>query len=427
MKFLCLLAMAIILASAGTGWAAIYFNDFAATRQTWLGRSYYTSNSNYSTRRFGRVSNGTMDVSLMDFDRTGIFNWLQTLYTAGNGGPLNNIDQIGNGAVKMTLYVTAYDSWEETPTQPPTTFGHMFWPGVRLSTGQNWDETTATFNNAAVVNGTPSPWHDAAGNALANVFVNKYDTHANMIMNATSEQWGAADTLGGGADVYVYDTPRPWVLDQTVAWAALTNPDVVGFSLVHDYANKSWNQPGVDDQCPGSIYGRLHGLTEFRPYIEILIDTTKIGGPGHTYLPADFNHDLKVSFGDYLILEAHFGKSNVTNAQGDANNDGRVSFADYLVFEATFSPGPSHLPPDFNHDNYVNFADYLILERNFGHSGKTAYTGDADNDQWAKFNDYLILESYFGERLSGSGPTPEPACLAMLVGGALFIGRRRRR
>jgi hypothetical protein len=136
--------------------------------------------------------------------------------------------------------------------------------------------------------------------------------------------------------VYVYDTPRPWVLDQTVAWAALTNPDVVEFSMALDMYNRPWLGAGVEDDCVGSIYGRLHGLTEYRPYVEITVDTSKIGGPVHTYLPADFNKDLKVSFADYLILEAGFGKSGMTNAQGDTNGDGKVSFADYLILEAEF-------------------------------------------------------------------------------------------
>jgi hypothetical protein len=141
-----------------------------------------------------------------------------------------------------------------------------------------------------------------------------------------------ADTLGGGFDVYVYDMPRPWVLDQTVAWAALTNPDVVDFQVVHDEYDKPW---GGDDNT-GTIYGRLHGMTEYRPYIQIVVDTTKIGPPQHTYLPADFNKDLKVSFADYLILESNFGKTQRTNATGDADNDTKCSFADYLILEAQF-------------------------------------------------------------------------------------------
>jgi len=332
MKTLKTLAMVgLVLAVVAPSFGAIYFNDFAATKQTWVGRSLYTSNANYSSRRFGRVCKGEQDTTIMDFDRAGMKSWVSSF----TGGSLSDINQIGNSAVTVTMYLTAYDSWEEGSTYPPTVFGHYFWPGVRLSKGQNWVETTATFNNAD----TGAPWHDAGGNPIANIFVNKYNMIANMVLNATSEQWGAADTLGGGADVYVYDTPRPWKLDQTVAWAALTNADVVGFQAVLDYYNKPWGEPtdGYADDCVGSIYGRLHGLTEYRPYVEISVDTSRLPStPSHTYLPADFNQDLKVSFADYLILEANFGKTQRTNATGDANNDGKCSFADYLMLEAEF-------------------------------------------------------------------------------------------
>jgi hypothetical protein len=194
----------LVLALAAPSLGVIYFNDFAATKQTWLGRGLYTSNSNYSTLKFGRVAKTEFEMSVMDFDRAGMLNWVQGIYNTYNGGTITNVNQIINDAVKMTLYLTAYDSWEDSGVQPPTIFGHYFWPGVRLSKGQDWVESLATFNNAA---GAGFPWHDSAGNALANIYVNKYNTTANMILNATSEQWGAADTIGGGADVYAYDTP----------------------------------------------------------------------------------------------------------------------------------------------------------------------------------------------------------------------------
>jgi hypothetical protein len=299
-----------------------------------LGRNYYTSNSNYSSRKFGRVGKLEMDTMIMDFDRAGMLTWAQGLYSSVNGGAITDINQIGNGAQSKTMYVTAYDSWEESGTIPPTVFGHYYWPGIRLSKGQNWVESTATFNNADV----GAPWHDSAGNVMPTIYVTRSNNLANMVMNAVSEQWGAADTLGGGTDVYVYDTPRPWVLDQTVAWTALTNPDAVGFQMVGDIYNKPFIvAPADSDDCNGSVYGRLHGLTEYRPYVEIMVDTSKIPlVQQHTYLPADFNRDLKVSFADYLILEANFGKTQRTTATGDANNDGKCSFADYLVLEAEF-------------------------------------------------------------------------------------------
>jgi hypothetical protein len=55
---------------------------------------------------------------------------------------------------------------------------------------------------------------------------------------------------------------------------------------------------------------------------------------------------------------------------GDATDDRRVSFADYLALEANFgkTSGVGWAQGDFNYDGKVKFADYLILEANFGKS-----------------------------------------------------------
>jgi hypothetical protein len=335
-------AVCILGAVAPVFAQGVFINDYAATKDTFLGHSgtpenggRYQPDANLGSLKFGRVGKYNADAMIMDFDRAAMLTWINGIYAANGGGAISDISQIRNGAVTMTLNVTAYgDGWGETWTPPPTLFGDYFWPGVRLSKGQNWGEMTATFNNA---DGLGSPWHDSTGTPLANMYTDGTQWRNNTIVNANSEQWGAADTLGGGSDVYVYDTPRPWKLDDSVAFAALTNPDVVAFQLVADYLNKPWTSAfnGVDD-CNGTVYSREHGLTEYRPYVEIMVDASKIGGPVHTYLPADFNKDLKVSFADYLILESNFGKTQRTNATGDADNDTKCSFADYLILEAQF-------------------------------------------------------------------------------------------
>jgi hypothetical protein len=352
----------LVLAVVVPSLAATYISDFPCTKQTWLGRALYDSNTNYSSRKFGRVAKGEMDFNIQDFDRAAMLTYIQNFYTAA-GITISSDPTIGaaqlqgtgtgtNRAVTMLWEQTAYDSWEESGAPyPPTVFGHTFWPGVRLSAGQNWDEATATFNNAA---GLGNPWHDALGNAIANIYVTKYNTHANMVLNATSQTWGQAAELGGGADYYVYDITRPWKLDNSVAYAAIKNPAAVGFDMVHDMYSQPWalqtDGTYLEDDCVGSIYGRLHGLTEFRPFLEVVVNTQYIGTgapPTQTYWPADFNHGPldtskspvqhgKVDFADYLILEANFGKSGMTNGQGDADGNGKVDFADYLILEAQF-------------------------------------------------------------------------------------------
>ncbi len=53
------------------------------------------------------------------------------------------------------------------------------------------------------------------------------------------------------------------------------------------------------------------------------------------FLPGDANEDGMVSFKDYVLLEAGFGKSG-TWRSGDFNGDGTVSFADYILLEGNF-------------------------------------------------------------------------------------------
>jgi hypothetical protein len=343
----------LVLAVVAPSLAGLYIQDFPCTRQTAVGRALYNSDTNYSTLIFMRVAKGEMDSNIADFNRAAIGTYIQNYYTAAHAGTISADPIIGGaqlqgngGAVKMYLEETAYDSWDESGAPfPPTIFGHKFWPGVRLSSDGNggakdWVETLATFNNAA---GIGSPWYGADGNYIANIYVNKYSTHLNMVLNATSQTWGQADGIGGGQDYYVNDITRPWLLDNTVALAAIKNPAAVGFMMVHDMYNQPWalqtDGTYAEDDCVGRIYSNKHGLTDLRPFIEVVVDTSKIivtSTAVVTYWSADFNHSRKVDFADYLILEANFGKSGMTNAQGDADGSGTVSFADYLVLEAQF-------------------------------------------------------------------------------------------
>jgi hypothetical protein len=73
------------------------------------------------------------------------------------------------------------------------------------------------------------------------------------------------------------------------------------------------------------------------------------------------------------------------------------------------SPGQGGLiAGDANADGKVSFADYLILEANFGKSGMNWGTADFNGDGLVGFADYLILEANFGKKLVASAPAPAP-------------------
>jgi hypothetical protein len=75
----------------------------------------------------------------------------------------------------------------------------------------------------------------------------------------------------------------------------------------------------------------------FTPELNAWFQAHKAGA--YTVLPGDANEDGKVSFADYLALEANFGQFPRYWQDGDFNGDFKVSFADYLVLEANFGKG----------------------------------------------------------------------------------------
>ncbi|MFB3892895.1 MAG: PEP-CTERM sorting domain-containing protein [Phycisphaerae bacterium] len=97
---------------------------------------------------------------------------------------------------------------------------------------------------------------------------------------------------------------------------------------------------------------------------------------------------------------------------GDANRDGIVDMADYVAWFTNY--GRTDVIWDqgnFNTDNIVDMADYVVW---FGHYGQTGAVGASASS---------ILDAS-----SPPNPSvPEPAALAVLLGGAIaLLGRRRK-
>lgn len=71
-----------------------------------------------------------------------------------------------------------------------------------------------------------------------------------------------------------------------------------------------------------------------------------------------------------VLSSATPGAANVQDLLGDANRDGEVSFEDFLVLSANFGKQVDAVweNGDFNADGEVSFADFLILSANYGRS-----------------------------------------------------------
>jgi hypothetical protein len=139
----------------------------------------------------------------------------------------------------------------------------------------------------------------------------------------------------------------------------------------------------------------------------------------------DDNYEIYgyVPAGVYWLQIAGFDSSTVlfhSPAQGHAFVDG----VDNLMLDPDRQPQlamePSWLPGDANKDRKVSFSDYLILEANFAKTGATWAMGDFNNDGKVSFTDYLLLEGNFAQSI----PEPLTLSL-LLAGPAVMLGRRR--
>ncbi len=352
MKSTILTLAVAMLVLAGTASATVQTLVYAETKNIVVGSSGYPGggyggksyNVNYSTDTgYGyRISMaGETDYSIMDFNRAVALTDVEAAISAASGTTFHFTDaaQFATYKVNVTLNYQPANDWAAVATLDGNPFSFAFVPSVRLSKGQDWIESKATFVTADGVN----PWKDGTGAPLttangASQWGGLATARASnfMVCNATSEFWGMADT-NGGFDKYGYNQLRPWALDSSVAWAALKNPDAVGFEFIQDMAKDGTNG------MVGTIYSHRFGLPEAQPNMTITFDP---GSPvvSHTYWSSDFNKDFVVSFKDYIVLESNFGKSNATNAMGDADGDGLVTFKDYIRLESEFNKTSSPEP-----------------------------------------------------------------------------------
>jgi hypothetical protein len=132
--------------------------------------------------------------------------------------------------------------------------------------------------------------------------------------------------------------------------AAATLDGTLDLSLVNGYCPVPGDQFAV--LTCGSRSGEfsaISGLTNIGGHAGLWLEP-QYTSTGLTLLakglPADADLNGKVDFVDYLAMEASFGKTGATWAQGDFDHDGAVTFADYLILEGAFGksvPEPAAL------------------------------------------------------------------------------------
>jgi hypothetical protein len=134
-----------------------------------------------------------------------------------------------------------------------------------------------------------------------------------------------AATLVNPSNVWV-DTVDPAVID--VDWSVNGNP--VSLDSGGNFCLRNFGYEAGTFSVTARAYDPTDWVRADRSSLEQSVSWTV-----RLYLPGDANEDDKVSFADYLVMEASFGKSGSWTS-GDFNGDGKVSFADYLQLESHF-------------------------------------------------------------------------------------------
>lgn len=119
-----------------------------------------------------------------------------------------------------------------------------------------------------------------------------------------------------------------WAVNATARSTASELEHWQGYRIARPQDDDATFDPRLDNPLQGDW--ELQPLTgssvDLAPYSQAILLTQA----------ADFDLDGTVSFADFLILSANFGKTNATRLMGDATRDREVTFADFLVLSASF-------------------------------------------------------------------------------------------
>jgi hypothetical protein len=141
-----------------------------------------------------------------------------------------------------------------------------------------------------------------------------------------------------------------WIANGGLQWVQPGNPPI---ARLGDALRITVNAPAITK----SVGTQLDGDFPVNPSnvnstsaTSILPSGNAVAGTSMTIrvivLPGDFNRDNMVNLIDWNILQANYGRTNATYAEGDATGDGVVDLSDFNVLKANYGldwrtwPGP---------------------------------------------------------------------------------------
>ena len=236
----------LFFAAAGltfTGSATATIVDYAPTRDTFM--RGVTPTELHGSSPNGRASKAYLDFYLADFDRAVILSSIE----AEIGHPLT-IDDMADVKLSWNLFSNDFQGYQPTALSRPAVFqGTQDWTeGSDTTAGATKGFALYDASNAA----NNLQWTNRSGTPVATFL------DLDKVENASFEEWGG--------DPYTY---RAWMLDDSVAFAYLTDPLTLGLFLNASDAGNDDNDLAKYNNT--EVFSRETTNTSRLPYLEVVV------------------------------------------------------------------------------------------------------------------------------------------------------------
>ena len=158
--------------------------------------------------------------------------------------------------------------------------------------------------------------------------------------------------------------------------------------------------------------GTLELALEVNDGAGVVTSQTTLVSVGQSII-GDLDGNGRVDLLDVAIMQGNWGMTGASRDQGDLNGDGIINRPDIVIITGQFNPSLSAPAPngDLDGDGRVDLVDMALLQANWGMTGASPADGDLNGDGIVNRPDIVIFTDRF-EPPASPAPTPPSAAIA---------------